>query len=104
MQERTLPKLLVGREEAFQQIRGQIEKGEKLREQSISSEDQLGEVGAESSKWSRYNTDLLVKLFDASTLADEYKDFFITTLLIVMRWTISILNTTVANVHRLSRV
>ena len=76
MQERTLPKLLVGREEAFQQIRGQIEKGEKLREQSISSEDQLGEVGAESSKWSRYNTDLLVKLFDASTLADEYKDFF----------------------------
>ena len=77
MQERTLPKLLVSREEAFQQIRGQIEKGEKLRDQSINSESQLDEVGAESNNWSRYNTDLLIKLFDSSALTDEdeYIDF-----------------------------
>ena len=75
MQEKILSRLLVAKKEACQRIRLQIEKGEKLRDQSINSESQLDEVGAESNNWSKYNTDLLIKLFDSSALADEYIDF-----------------------------
>lgn len=75
MLETTLPKLRVNRQDAYQEIDSRIETGKKLCKQSINSEDQLDEVGAESNNWSRYNTDLLVKLFDSSALAEEYIDF-----------------------------
>jgi hypothetical protein len=75
MQEKTLPKLLVNREKAYQQIEAQIEKGKKLRDQLIDSVDQLEKVGLESENWSKYNTDLLTTLFENSKPVSTYKNF-----------------------------
>ena len=69
MAETTLPKLLVSREEARQKIQAQIEKGEQLHNQQIDSYDDLNEAQLESNNWSRYNTDLLIRLFDKPVLA-----------------------------------
>ena len=76
MAETVLPKLRVSREEAYQKIQMQIEKGQQLRDQSIDSDDELEEARAESRKWSDYNKTLLLKLFDNMSIAeDAYTDF-----------------------------
>ena len=76
MQERTLPKLLVSREEAYQQIEAQIKKGKKLWEQSIDSAEQLEAVSLESENWSKYNMDLLTTLFENPKSVNEYNNFY----------------------------
>ena len=76
MTETTLPKLLVSKEEARQQIEAQIEKGQQLHAQQINSDDQLTEARRESRKWSDYNKTLLLRLFDNESIAeDAYTDF-----------------------------
>ncbi len=76
MAETTLPKLLVNRDEAHQQIEAQIEKGQQLHTQPINSDDELEEAEAESKKWSDYNKTLLLRLFDNTSIAeDSYTDF-----------------------------
>ena len=47
MEEKTLPKLRVSKEEAYQQIEAQIEKGKQFHRQQISSEDDLSKIGLE---------------------------------------------------------
>ena len=73
MEENTLPKLLVSREEAEGKIQKRIKEGQKLLDQSIDSDDQLDIVGKESNNWSRYNRDLLMKMFDNSIFLEEYE-------------------------------
>ena len=78
MPEITLPKLIVGREEAYQQIEAQIEKGKKLweqLEQSIDSDEQLETVGLKCENWSQYNIDLLTTLFEDPISVNEYNNF-----------------------------
>ena len=76
MTETTLPKLLVSKEEARQQIEAQIGKGQQLHAQQINSDDELTEARRESRKWSDYNKTLLLKLFDNESIAeDDYTDF-----------------------------
>ena len=61
MKEKTLPKLLVNREEADKKIQERIKMGQKFRDQLIDSEDEYELVGKKAANWSTYNKDLLVK-------------------------------------------
>lgn len=70
------PNLVVTRAIAHQKIQEQIDKGVQLRDRPINNEQGLDEVRSERSKWSKYNSELLLRLFDNSTMADEYNRFF----------------------------
>lgn len=81
MAETTLPKLRVSREEAYQKIQVQIERGQQLRDRRLDSQmdsyDGLEEARTESKKWSKYNEILLTRLFDDTSIAEnEYINFF----------------------------
>ena len=69
--EKTLPELLVSREEAEKRIERQIEKGQWIYDQPTDSDDELDKVRLEAQNWSKYNSDLLIKLFDNPALADH---------------------------------
>ncbi len=75
MEETALPKLRVSRKEAKDKIQAQIEKGELLCDRQICSEDELDKSGIEANNWSKYNKDLLIKLFDNLSIEDEYENF-----------------------------
>ncbi|MDE0481835.1 MAG: nucleotide-binding protein [Candidatus Poribacteria bacterium] len=75
MEERTLPKLLVSREEAEEKIQERIDVGKILRDQSIDSDDEYELAGKEAVNWSNYNKDLLVKLFGSSALTENYRNY-----------------------------
>ena len=67
-----LPNLVVSKEEAEKKIQSQIEKGQLLRDMKIDSETELKKAKEDSINWSRYNEKLLLKLFDTSSISDEY--------------------------------
>ena len=75
MQEKTLPKLLVSIEIAEQKIQERIDKGQTLLNRQIDSENELEIADKEANNWSRYNIDLLMRLFDNLSLQDEYENF-----------------------------
>jgi hypothetical protein len=66
------PRLTVPRDEAAIKINAQIEKGLRLKETAIQSEDDLRKARAEKLKWSQYNIELLTRLFDNPSVAQEY--------------------------------
>ena len=63
VEEQNLPKLLVSIEEAEKKIERQLEKGRWLHDQIGSYED-LDKARRNINNWSRYNLDLLTKLFE----------------------------------------
>ena len=67
-------KLRVSREEARQKIQAQIEKGQKLRNREIRSEEELRQAWNKHRNWSDYNKTLLSSL-STSSLVDEYDRF-----------------------------
>jgi len=69
------PNLVVTREEAEQKIKAQIEKGRVISEMSINCDDDLEKAKADITKWSKYNVELLTRLFDNSSIANEYNRF-----------------------------
>jgi predicted nucleotide-binding protein len=69
------PMLTAPRTEAAQKIQAQIEKGRGIRNAPINSQAALDDMEAERSKWSSYNTELLKRLFDSTSIADEYDHF-----------------------------
>ena len=72
----TAPRALrVSRKEARQKIEAQIEKGEQLHARQINSDDELYEAGMEANNWSKYNTNLLMMLFESVTPVNEYTGF-----------------------------
>lgn len=75
MKEKTLPKLLVSRETAEEQIQGQIDVGKILRDQSIDSDDEYELASKEAVNWSKYNRDLLIKLFGNSAITEDYRNY-----------------------------
>ena len=75
MEEKTLPKLLVSMEVAERKIQERINEGQTFLNRRIVSEDELEIAGKEANNWSKYNTDLLIKLFDNLSLQDEYENF-----------------------------
>lgn len=70
------PSLTEPRASVTQKIQVQIEKGQQIRNKEIRTKDELEEARSERSKWSKYNTELLLRLFDNSTMADEYDKFY----------------------------
>ncbi len=74
MTETTLPKLLVSKEEARQQIEARIQEGQQFRDREIYSDDELDDAIADFVNWSEYNIKLLLLLFDNSLMVDEYNE------------------------------
>lgn len=72
----SLPKLLIPRLEAENQIATQIEKGKRLVARPIQSENDLKKATAQYEQWDDYNTDMLRKLFDSSEVAEQYGAFY----------------------------
>ena len=70
--ETELPNLVVSREDAKDRIKKQIEEGNELKELPISSEQHLEEAKAKYSKWTKYNKELLRRLFDNDSIVREY--------------------------------
>ena len=59
------PKLLVSKEYAVTKIERQLEIGRWLRtDRTIDSDEELDKLRLEANNWSRYNLDLLARLFD----------------------------------------
>lgn len=69
------PMLTVSRAEASHKIQIQIDKGRQIRNTAIHSQAELDAADAEKSKWGSYNTELLKRLFDNTSIASEYNRF-----------------------------
>lgn len=68
----SLPSLTVSRAEATKKIEAQIGKGVKLRNTSFDRETTLEFAREERIRWGDYNKELLKRLFDSSSIAEEY--------------------------------
>ena len=75
-EKQSLPNLVVRKQEAKQKIQAQIDRGQELVDRQILSEDDLENANAECENWSKYNEELLSRLFDNSAIADKYTDFY----------------------------
>ena len=76
VEKQSLSNLVVSKQEAEQKIQAQIDKGHQLVNRQILSEYDLEEANAEFDNWSKYNEELLLRLFDDSAMADKYTDFY----------------------------
>jgi hypothetical protein len=70
----TLPKLVVPRATARQQLEEQIAKAREIISQPINSEEEMDQAKREENKWREYTMRLLSTLFDTPSLADEFRD------------------------------
>ena len=77
MEDQTLPKLLVGKEEAEKKIQERIDKGQQLRDRQIDSRDEYSLALNAHQNWSLHNKNLLLRLFDGSLMAEEYARYCI---------------------------
>src|ERR1041384_286342 len=66
------PNLIVPRDDAAAKIKAQIEKGIQIRDTPIRSEPELSKAWADEDRWSKFNTELLTRLFDNPSIAQEY--------------------------------
>jgi predicted nucleotide-binding protein len=66
------PNLVEPRESAFEKVEMQIEKGRLIYERQITSSEELMEAITEKNNWDIYNKELLSRIFDNSTMVDEY--------------------------------
>jgi predicted nucleotide-binding protein len=66
------PHLVTSRQEAAEKIKERIDKGGELRRRDIASDEQLSQAWKDETRWSNYNKDLLTRLFDNPSLANEY--------------------------------
>jgi predicted nucleotide-binding protein len=67
-----LPKLVEPREEARNKLIDRIQKGRSLRDQIFHNKTVLEEAESAEKKWSDYNYELLNRLFDNPSIADDY--------------------------------
>ncbi len=74
MDEKILPELLVNKEEAEVKIHARIVEGKQLLDQPIQSEDGLKEAKRKGRRWSKYNEDLLLRLFSDTSIL-RYRPF-----------------------------
>lgn len=82
MQKQNLPRLLLTRTEARKGLQAQIEKGEKLSAQTISSQEKLSQAQDDFSNWSIFNETLLKKFFSDTSVADSYHSLHTTAFVI----------------------
>jgi hypothetical protein len=69
----TTPKLKVSRDEAYKELESQINKGCKIKELDITTEDDLKKARLKRDNWESYNNTLLLRIFSNETILDEYK-------------------------------
>ena len=75
MAETTLPELHKNKAEAHQKIQARIEKGKQLHDRPLISYGELNKARMDANKWSQYNTNLLIVLFDSVAPRNEYRGF-----------------------------
>jgi len=68
-----LPRLLIPREEAVDEIKSRWQKGEDLQSARIQDFNSLERFKDTVEEWSDYNRDLLLKIFDDSSIAEDYE-------------------------------
>ncbi len=66
------PSLTVSRASATVQISERLENGKELRARKVLTEDDLRAIKEDYSRWSKYNTELLTRIFDNNTIEREY--------------------------------
>ncbi|MDQ3907196.1 MAG: nucleotide-binding protein [Acidobacteriota bacterium] len=66
------PTLLVPRHQAANRIGSQLEKGHEIDRLAINSYVDLRQAEDEHSKWTKYNNELLTRLFSTKAIANEY--------------------------------
>lgn len=66
-----LPSLTESRKSARQKIQTRIEKGRQLRDRAINN---VAELKKAYEGWSKYNSELLLRLFSTTAIADEYNE------------------------------
>jgi predicted nucleotide-binding protein len=66
------PRLLTLRTDAYKKINNQIEIGNNIQKTIINSHEELEEARKEFVKWNSYNLELLKRLFDNESIANEY--------------------------------
>ena len=71
-EKQSLPNLVASKQQAEQQIQAQLDKGQQLVNRPILSEYDIEEAEAEFDNWTKYNEELLLRLFDNSVIADKY--------------------------------
>ncbi len=72
-----LVNLLIPEERARAKISARIEEGSKLLEMRITTEDELQEAQTLSSIWSSRNEEMLRRMFDNESIAQEYIGHFV---------------------------
>ncbi len=75
-EKQSLPNLVVPRGDAAEKIQAQIDKGQALVDREILSLNELNKLHAQFDNWSKFNEELLKRLFDNSAIADQYTDFY----------------------------
>ncbi len=68
----SLVNLLISREQAKSKISDRIEEGRKLLNTHITTEDELQEAKSLESIWSSRNEEMLRRMFDNESIAEEY--------------------------------
>jgi predicted nucleotide-binding protein len=66
------PSLRVPRAQAADQIRTQIEKGDEIEKRTLWSPEDLERARQDRRRWADRNSELLSRLFDNQSIADEY--------------------------------
>lgn len=66
--------LIITRYDSESKIRLQIERGNRIRNLNISTKKDLTLVESEKSRWSKYNEELLSRIFDNQVIVNEYKN------------------------------
>lgn len=66
------PNLAAPKEDAAAKIKAQIERGGQIRDIPIQSDQEMSRAWAEEERWSKFNAELLTRLFDNPSIAQEY--------------------------------
>ncbi len=69
------PQLTIPKDEARQQIRNRVTKGEELLSRTIASTESLDQFASDLNSWTDFNKELLTRIFDADDYATEYSRY-----------------------------
>lgn len=69
------PQLLIPQDEARDRLQVRVELGKALRAKGISSKQELEDSKREYSRWNKFNTEQLERMFSTAQYADEYSSW-----------------------------
>lgn len=72
MHTKSLPKLAVSKSKATEKLKDRIEKGERLLDLNILSDDELDSARHQFQNWEALNFDVLSQIFQDTSVADAY--------------------------------